>query len=79
LVHTAAPKFSFGIGHEMLVNENVPGPGTYNDSILEKHHGPNVVMAGKLERKYDTVSPGPQAYQIQSQTARGGFSFVTSK
>jgi len=47
LVFTTAPKFSIGKGHELLIKENLPGPGAYDTSYLDKKTGPSVLMAGK--------------------------------
>lgn len=79
LILPTAPKFTFGAGHEILVSEDIPGPGAYDTSYIDKHKGPSAVIAGKLETKYDTDSPGPQAYQIKAITSRGGFSMGSSK
>jgi len=47
----------------MLVNENIPGPGAYDTSYADKKYKPpGVKIAGKLETSYETVSPGPLAY-----------------
>ena len=48
----------------MLVKDEIPGPGTYDTFYLDKQKGPGVKMAGKLETKYETDSPGPQAYNL---------------
>lgn len=48
LVLPAAPKFSFGAGHEILVDENIPGPGAYDTSYIDKKFKPpGVKIAGK--------------------------------
>ncbi len=60
LVLSSAPKFSFGNGHEILLKENIPGPGAYDTSYADKKFKPpGVKMAGKIETKYETDSPGP--------------------
>jgi hypothetical protein len=58
-VQDRGPKFSFGHSVNPKVKVEVPGPGQYDTSALDKKQGQSVVMAGKIETSYDTISPGP--------------------
>ena len=45
---------------------NTPGPGEYNVKLNLKK-GPSVIVAGKIEQSYETISPGPGKYELREK------------
>lgn len=65
LVSESAPVLSFGEAAPKEHDDKLPGPGAY-DPKDQKISTKGVIIAGKLETKYETESPGPAVYNTRS-------------